>query len=139
MNTKSAVAVVAVSLLAACAGPPAAPQRSAITNSGAERQAPNIVSKTFAAPVGDVRTAVLKSLVRMDVKVTTDHQTDHGWKITAVADDLTILIQLEPVDTTTTRMRILVAQGGKGWDEKAVEIVFRAFDALAPAPEVRAA
>lgn len=135
----TAVAAVTLSLLTACETPPAPAARVDIQNSGAEQAAPNIVSKTFAAPVGDVRTAVLKSLLRMEVKVTTDSKTDHGWKITALADELSIVIQLETLNPTTTRMRIIIAQGGKGWDEKITEIVLRLWDAVAPPAQLRAA
>jgi hypothetical protein len=125
---------IAASLLAACVGPPAPDtEASFATSSGAEQAVPAIASKTFAAPVNDVRMAVLKSLYRMDVKVTMDGKTERGWKITAVDNQRVIDIQLEPVAPNTTRMRVIVGEGGRDF-ERATEIVLQTSDALGPLP-----
>jgi Protein of unknown function (DUF3568) len=131
-------AAVAALLLSACAAPPQRQAATAVTNSGIERVTPNMVLQTFAANVADVRTAVLKSLLRMDVKVTADRKTNQGWKITAMSEQRTIDIQLETLNATTTRMRIIVG-GSAGWEEKSTEIVLRTIDALAPKSQIRAA
>lgn len=124
----------AMSLLGACAMPPAADSDASFaTSSGAEQAVPAIASKTFAAPVNDVRMAVLKSLYRMDVKVTVDGKTQRGWKITAVDNQRVIDIQLEPVAPNTTRMRVVVGPGGRDFD-RATEIVLQTSDALGPRP-----
>ncbi len=124
--------LAAALLVAACGAAPPPPVSPPVTASGAEQAIPHGVAKTFAANVGDVRTAVLKSLLRMDVRVLSDAKTNSGWRILAVADERTILIQLEVVSPTMTRMRVIVDRGG--WGEKATEAVWRAPDApLAPA------
>lgn len=124
---------IAASLLAACTAPPAPDADATFTQSGAEQAIPAIASKTFAAPVNDVRMAVLRSLHRMEVKVTVDGQTEHGWKITAVDNQRVIDIQLEPVAPNTTRMRVIVGEGGRDF-ERATEIVLQTSDALGPRP-----
>jgi hypothetical protein len=127
----SLVCALAASLLAACAGPQGPESGGAITQSGAEQAVPAIASKTFAAAVNDVRMAVLKSLYRMDVKVTVDGKTERGWKITAVDNQHIIDIQLEPVAPNTTRMRVIVGPGGREF-ERATEVVLQTSDALGP-------
>jgi hypothetical protein len=123
MSVKWMVPVAAgLLLLAACGTTPPA-QAPRVVTSGAEQAIPNGVAKTFAANVGDVRSAVLRSLVRMDVRVVADTQTKQGWRILAISDDRTVMIQLESVTPTITRMRVVIDRGG--WDEKATEVVWR--------------
>ena len=119
------VPVAAGLLLAGCSAAPRGPQPPQIVASGAEQAIPNGVAKTFAANVGDVRNAVIKSLQGMDVRVVADSETKQGgWRIMAMSDDRTVLIQLESVTPTITRMRVIMDRGG--WDDKATEAVWRA-------------
>lgn len=124
-------------LLAACGTTEPGTRAPPVVASGAEQAIPNGVAKTFAANVGDVRSAVLRSLVQMDVRVVADTQTKQGWRIMAISDDRTVLIQLESVTPTITRMRIVIDRGG--WDEKATEVMWRATKDLALATADRPA
>lgn len=65
-----------------------------------------IVYKTFTAPVKDLRVATLKTLNRMQMKVSSDKQSESGWQINATAFDRTIDIELERLTPVTTRMRV---------------------------------
>lgn len=124
MSVKWMVPTAGLLLLAACGTAPSGPDSPGVVASGAEQAIPNGVAKTFAANVGVVRSAVLKSLVRMDVRVVADTQTKQGWRIMAISDDRTVLIQLESITPTVTRMRVVIDRGG--WDDKATEVVWRA-------------
>jgi hypothetical protein len=99
-----------------------------VVASGAEQALPNGAAKTFAANVGDMRSAVLRSLLSMDVKVVADSKTNRGWRIMALADERMIMIQLESVSATMTRMRVVIDRGG--WDDKGIDVVLHALDAL---------
>lgn len=118
------IAPAAAVLLAACGSASPGPGAPPVVTSGAEQAIPNGVAKTFAANVGDVRSAVLKSLLHMDVRVVADSKTDHGWQIMAMAEDRTVLIQLESVTPTITRMRVVIDRGG--WDDDAREAAWPA-------------
>jgi hypothetical protein len=120
----SLVCAMAASLLVACTAPRGMDGDANITQSGAEQAVPAIASKTFAAAVNDVRMAVLKSLYRMDLKVTVDGKNERGWKITAVDNQHVIDIQLESVAPNTTRMRVIVGPGGRDF-ERATEVVLQ--------------
>ena len=127
--TRSATVAV---VLTACGTPPSTPAHDPpVVSSGAEQAIPHGVARVFAANVGDVRSAVLRSLLRMDVKVVADSKTTQGWRIMALADERMIMIQLESVSPTITRMRVIVDRGG-GWEDKGIEIVLRAIDAISP-------
>jgi len=127
-------AAVAAALLAGCGtAPPASPDPNFTASSGAERAVPGIASKTFAAPVTDVRVAVLKSLRRLDVKVMGEGRTEHGWKIMAVDSSRVIEIQLDLVAPNTTRMRVVLGDED-GEVARASEIVLQTSDVLGPAP-----
>lgn len=80
-------------------------------SAGLEHTLNGIVYKTFTAPANNVRLATLKSLDRMGMPLTTDDQTDAGWKLSATAADRTIDIELERVTDQVTRMRVVANQG----------------------------
>jgi hypothetical protein len=65
-----------------------------------------IVYKTFTTPVKELRVATLKTLNRMQMKVSSDKQAEFGWQINATAFDRTINIELERLTPVTTRMRV---------------------------------
>ena len=70
-----------------------------------------IAYKTFTTPMTGVRAATLKTLNRMEIKVTEDGKTDEGWKISGTAADRTIDIELEQLTPATTRMRVVTNKG----------------------------
>jgi len=138
MIVKWTVPAAAGFLLMACGTVPPSPQEPPVVSSGAEQAVPHGIARVFAANVGDVRSAVLRSLMSMDMKVVADSKTTQGWRIMALADERMILIQLESVTPTVTRMRVIVDRSA-GWDDKGIDIVLRALDALAPGAEMRPA
>ena len=71
----------------------------------------SIAYKTFTAPEDGLRTATLKSLKRMDMKVNENQPTDSGRRIVAEAGDRTVEIELDRLTTKTSRMRVTVKQG----------------------------
>lgn len=132
MRANWLVPAAAVLLLAACGtAPPQAERDPPVAAIGALRAIPNGVAKTFAGSVGDVRTAVLKSLVHMDARVVFDSATDQGWRIWAVADERMMLIQLQRVSARTTVMRVVIDQ--TEWDGEGFDIALPTVEA-APAP-----
>ncbi len=132
------VPAAAALLLMACGTVPPPAKEPPVVTSGAEQAVPHGMAKVFAANVGDVRSAVLRSLMSMDMKVVADSKTTQGWRIMALADERMILIQLESVTPTVTRMRVIVDRSA-GWDDKGIDVVLRALDALAPGGEMRPA
>ena len=140
MIAKWSVPAASALLLMACGtAPPVPPSEPPVITSGAEQAIPHGVARTFAANVGDVRTAVLRSLLSRDVKVVADSKTNQGWRIMALADERMIMIQLESVSPTLTRMRVIIDHSGGGWEDKGIEVVLRALDALAPGNALRPA
>ena len=139
MTAKWIAAAGAALLATACSATPTQPKDSqvAVLSSGAEHAIPNGVAKTFAANVGAVRQAILHSLGSMDAKVVADSKTKQGWRIMALADERMLMIQLESVSPTMTRMRAVLDHGG--WNDGGIEIVLRALDALAPGADRRPA
>jgi hypothetical protein len=126
--------LAASALLMACGTAPAPSNDPPVVTSGAEQAVPHGVARIFAANVGDVRTAVLRSLLSMDVKVVADSKTNQGWRIMALADERMIMIQLESVSPTVTRMRVIMDRGS-GWEDKGIDVVLRAIEAISPAAE----
>lgn len=124
-------------ILGACGTAPPLRHDPPIAATGAEEAIPNGVAETFAANVGDVRLAVLKSLLRMDVRVVADSQTQEGWRILAVAEDRTLLIRLESVTPTITRIRVVIDRGG--WEGRPTEAALRLPAALLRAISASAA
>jgi len=78
---------------------------------GVEHTMNGISYKTFATPLANMRLATLKTLDKLDMKVTDDHQTEEGWQIEAAAHDRDIDITLESLTSRTTRMRVVVNKG----------------------------
>lgn len=70
-----------------------------------------IAYKTFTAPMRQVRVATIKSLNRMEMKVTQDGKSEDGWRIEAVAAERTIEIDLEALTPAATRMRVVTNNG----------------------------
>ncbi len=93
--------------------------------------------KTFTSPVADLRMATLKTLNRMGMKVTQDHETASGWKIVATAKDRKIDIELESLTPKTTRMRVVANKGEIFFKDRATatEIIVQTWEAI-PVPAV---
>jgi len=82
-----------------------------VAGAGVDHTLNGIVYKTFAEPVGEVRLATLKTLRRMDMQVTQDEKSEGGWAIKAEANERYIDVELEPVSSRTTRMRVVANKG----------------------------
>jgi len=96
--------------LAGCAG--AALTAGGIAGStGVNHTLSGIVYKTFTTPMKDLRTATLKALNRMQIKVTADKKAKFGWRINGTAFERTIEIELERLTPAVTRMRVTVDKG----------------------------
>ncbi|MEE8283615.1 MAG: DUF3568 family protein [Alphaproteobacteria bacterium] len=96
--------------LAGCAG--AALTAGGIAGStGVNHTLSGIVYKTFTTPMKDLRTATLKTLNRMQIKVTADKKAEYGWRIDGTAFERTVEIELERLTPAVTRMRVTVDKG----------------------------
>ncbi|MEE8213569.1 MAG: DUF3568 family protein, partial [Alphaproteobacteria bacterium] len=96
--------------LAGCAG--AALTAGGIAGSaGVNHTLSGIVYKTFTTPMKDLRVATLKTLNRMQIKVTGDKKAKFGWRIDGTAFERTIEIELERLTPSVTRMRVTVDKG----------------------------
>ena len=139
MIAKWMASAVAALLLTACGATPTQPKapQIAVLPSGAEQAIPNGAAKIFAAAVGDVHSAIIKSLGGMDAKVVADSQTKQGWRIMALADERMLMIQLESVSPTMTRRRVILDRGG--WNDRGIEVVLRGIETLSPPPDGRPA
>lgn len=78
---------------------------------GVDHTLSGITYKTFSVSRNELRFATLKTLHRMDMKVTTDKRLKNLHTIEAVALDRVIEIELEPLSRRTTRMRVVANQG----------------------------
>ena len=96
--------------LAGCAG--VALTAGGIAGSaGVNHTLSGIVYKTFTAPMKDLRVATLKTLNKMQIKVTADKKEKYGWRIDGTAYERTIEIELERLTPSVTRMRVTVDKG----------------------------
>ena len=96
--------------LAGCAG--AALTAGGIAGStGVNHTLSGIVYKTFTTPMKDLRTATLKTLNRMQIKVTADKKAKFGWRINGTAFERTIEIEFERLTPAVTRMSVTVDKG----------------------------
>ncbi len=105
-----AVAIAAALLLTGCA-PVALTAGSIAGSAGVNHTMNGIAYKTFTTPMSNLRTATLKTLNRMEIKVSKEGKTDEGWQIAATAADRTIEIELEQLTPATTRMRVVTNKG----------------------------
>ncbi len=65
----------------------------------------SVVYKTFTVPSDGLHTAVLMTFSRMDVRLEDDKTVDGGQRITGLAGDRTIEVDLDRLTDNTTRMR----------------------------------
>ncbi len=71
-----------------------------------------IAYKTFTTPISDLKMAALRTLRRMDMKVSDTQKSESGWQIQAQAHKRTIEIELEALTKRATRMRVVANTGG---------------------------
>jgi hypothetical protein len=65
-------------------------------------------SKTFAAPLEEVRVAMLQSCHRMELAIQSDERTDSGYAVTGKTKDRRVEIELEQVGAQFTYMQVQV-------------------------------
>jgi hypothetical protein len=80
-------------------------------SAGVNHTLSGIVYKTFTASIKDLRIATLKTLNKMQIKVTADKKAEYGWRIDGTAFDRTIEIELERLTPAATRMRVVTNKG----------------------------
>jgi hypothetical protein len=80
-------------------------------SAGVNHTLSGIVYKTFTASVKDLRLATLKTLNKMQVKVTADKKEKFGWRVDGTAFERTIEIELERLTAGATRMRVTTNKG----------------------------
>ncbi|MBI3077106.1 MAG: hypothetical protein HYY85_09020 [Deltaproteobacteria bacterium] len=66
----------------------------------------SIAYKTFGTPLEDLQRATLRTLKRMDIEVKETWAAESGTKIVGAAGDHPIEIELEPLTSETSRMRV---------------------------------
>ena len=85
-----------------------------------------ITYRTFTAPSSKVKRAVLVALERMDIKIASTTRQDKIEILNAVASGRSIQVQLEPLTSNTTRMRVTATTGGLIYDSAtATEIILQ--------------
>jgi len=109
--------LVSMSLLDGCA--PAALTAAGLGGSTAISYTLNgITYRTFTLPVAKVKTATYSALNHMGIKVVSSGKLDKTDTdlVKAIAHDRDIEVQLEPISTNTTRMRVTAKNGGIFYD-----------------------
>jgi hypothetical protein len=85
-----------------------------------------ITYRTFTAPLPRVKTATVGALNKMGIKVTTTGKQANSEVLNATANDRSIEIELEPISSGTTRMRVIARSGGLFYDSAtASEIILQ--------------
>jgi hypothetical protein len=89
-------------------------------------------TKTFTAPMANLRLAALKTMSRMEMDVTKDGGTDDEWNIEAEAGDRTIDIDFKSLTAMTTRIRVGADNGDIIFKDSATatEVVAQMTEAL---------
>jgi hypothetical protein len=88
-------------------------------------------SRTFTATLDEVKAASLDTLSAMGIRIDSFETVEHGELITGSAIRRTIEIELEPISSKATRMRVITRNGGVFFDAStATEIVMQTEKAL---------
>ena len=105
-------ALLTAGLLAAkgCAGIPLT-VAALTTGVGVDQMANGVAYKTYPLPTERVRRAALEALDRMAIAVVADSEERTGWRIQGATEERRVNIELEPVTSETTRMRVVVHKG----------------------------
>jgi hypothetical protein len=87
--------------------------------------------RTFTAPLAEVKAASLDTLSLMGIRVDGFETTDHGETISGTASRRSVEIELEPISSKATRMKVVTKNGGIFYDgATATEIVLQTEKAL---------
>ncbi|HSI23117.1 MAG TPA: hypothetical protein VK959_08855 [Methylophilaceae bacterium] len=85
-----------------------------------------IAYRTFTAPSSQVKRAALMALKRMDIEIFSTSKQDNIEILNAVVSGRAIQIQLEPLTSNTTRMRVTATSSGFIYDSAtATEIILQ--------------
>jgi hypothetical protein len=89
------------------------------------------VYRTFSAPLADVKAAVLDTLSLMGIRVDSFSSYDDGEIVRGSAINRKVEIDLEPISSKATRLRVATRNGGLFYDSAtATEIVIQTEKAL---------
>jgi len=106
-------------------------------SSGVSYSLDSIVYKTFTTPVENLQDATLTTLQRMDITIQENEPSEAGRRITAVAGDRDIEIELDRLTTKVSRMRVNAKQGWLLRDRAtATEIILQTAQTLADQPKL---
>jgi hypothetical protein len=109
----AATAATMLVVLAGCSGlglAVAGAGAGAAAGVGVEHSLNGVAYKTFTAPIAKVESAAQRALTRMAMTVERTEDTETGRAIFANADTREIEIELEPLTSRTTRMRVVAMQ-----------------------------
>jgi hypothetical protein len=88
--------------------------------------------RTFTAPMSEVRQAAVDAFNRMGIRLETMETLDEGELIIGSAERRIIYVDLEPISSKTTRIKVVAKNGGIFFDSStATEIVLQAEKVLA--------
>jgi hypothetical protein len=112
-----------------------------VAKAGVEHTMSGADYKTFSAPLGDVRAAVLQAFRDLEIEITEDLPlVGGGAQIVGEARHRKITVKLEPVTPALTRLKMLVRQGLIGKDRAtSSELIEQTSRALAEIRPVGAA
>jgi hypothetical protein len=92
--------------------------------------------RTFTMPLAEVRTAALEALMAMGLRLEAIEDTEEGQRIEASAERRWIYVDLEPISSRTTRLKVAAKDGGIFYDSStATEIVLQTEKALFGDPD----
>lgn len=114
MRTICLVLIILIHVISLSGCAAAATSAAGIGGSAAITHTMNgITYRTFTAPQAKVRSATIKALNRMQIKLTSDGFQDKSniRLVTAKTTERKIEIQLEPISPNTTRMRVIAKKG----------------------------
>jgi hypothetical protein len=94
-------------------------------SAGVSHTLSGITYRTFTEPMPRVKTASLKALHRMQIKVAGAGKIENGESIRANAADREIDIELEALSPNTARMRVTASQGFFRDSATATEIIMQ--------------
>jgi hypothetical protein len=92
---------------------------------GVQHTLSGVAYKTFTASLPEMRKAVVATLRRMDITVSSTQKIELGESITARAADREIEVQLESISSNATRMRTTVKSGFLMDSATATEIIIQ--------------
>jgi hypothetical protein len=88
--------------------------------------------RTFTAPMSEVRQAAVDAFNRMGIRLETMETLEEGELIIGSAERRIIYVDLEPISSKTTRIKVVAKNGGIFFDSStATEIVLQAEKVLA--------